>query len=118
MADAAAYEVRSIDRLILVANHGDDGAEATAQHQKIMDRLAELIHDYGGEHKATLTLTIAYVADPKGVDVSIATKAKLPGKPVNKERFFMSRDNRLTLQDPARDSLFPGADLGRRNLGE
>jgi hypothetical protein len=39
--------------------------------------------------------------------------SKLPKRPVIKERFFMSPENVLTLQDPARDSLFPGADLGR-----
>jgi hypothetical protein len=117
MADAAdsqgAYQVRTIDRLIAVNNHGDDCAEATAGHDKIMDRLAELIQEYGGKHKAKLIITIDYEADHKGLDITITSKAQLPGKPRVKERFFMTRDNRLTLQDPARDSLFPGVNLGR-----
>lgn len=108
-----AYEVRTVDRLIAVLNHGDDGAEATRLHTDIMARLAQNIQEHGGKHKGSLTLTIEYVADAKGLDVSLTAKAKLPGRPVTKERFFMTPDNRLTLQDPARDSLFPGSDLGR-----
>lgn len=65
--------------------------------------------------KASLALTIDFTADHQGaIDVAITTKAKLPGKPANKERFFLAREDVLTLQDPARDSLFPGSDLGRR----
>jgi hypothetical protein len=113
MAEPNAYQVRTVDRLIAVVNHGDDGAEATKQHEAILDRLAMLTAEHGGKHKAKLTLTIEYTADPRGLDVSITAKATIPGRPVMKERFFLTRDNRLTLQDPARDSLFPGVDLGR-----
>lgn len=113
MADADAYQVRTIDRLLAVNNHGDDCAEATAQHGKILDRLAELIQEHGGKHKAKLVISIDYEADHKGLDITIASKATLPGRPKVKERFFLTRDNRLTLQDPARDSLFPGVNLGR-----
>lgn len=116
MADPA-YEVRTVDRLIAVLNHGDDGAEATRLHNEIMARLAENVREHGGKHKGALTLTIEYVADAKGLDVALNAKAKLPGRPVVKERFFMTPDNRLTLQDPARDSLFPGSDLGRAKRG-
>lgn len=113
MADAA-YEVRTVDRLIAVLNSGDDGAEATRLYREIMDRLAKNIQDHGGKHRGQLTITVDFLADAKGLDVAMTAKAKLPGKPVIKERFFMSPDNTLTLQDPARDSLFAGADLGRR----
>jgi hypothetical protein len=93
MADSSAYEVRTVDRLIAVANHGDDGAEATKRHEQIMDRLAELLAEHGGRHKAKLVLTIDYVADERGLDVAIHSKATLPARPVLKERFFMTRDN-------------------------
>lgn len=108
-----AYQVRTVDRLIAVNNHGDDGAEATKQHEAIMDRLAELISEHGGVHKAKLVLTIDYAADHRGLDITIGIKSTLPGRPKIKERFFMSRDNRLTMQDPGRESLFPGVDMGR-----
>ena len=110
-----AYEVRTIDRLVAVLNGGDDGAEATRQYREIMDRLAHNIQEHGGKHKAKLTLTIEFAADAKGLDVAMVSKATLPAKPVLKERFFMSEQNTLTLQDPARDSMFPGVDLGRRH---
>ena len=112
--DSSAYEVRTVDRLIAVVNSGDDGAEATRMYRDIMDRLASNIQDHGGKHKAKLVLTIDFVADAKGLDVSLISKATLPAKPVIKERYFMSEQNTLTLQDPARDTLFPGDDLGRR----
>lgn len=112
--DPAAYEVKTVDRLVAVLNSGDDGAEATRLYREIMDRLANNIREHGGKHKASLTITIEFVADAKGLDVALTSKAKLPGRPVIKERFFMSPANTLTLQDPARDSMFPGADLGRR----
>lgn len=108
-----AYEVSTVDRLVAVLNGGDDGAEATRQYREIMDRLANNIQEHGGTHKAKLTLTIEFKADAKGLDVAMQSKATLPARPVIKERFFMSEKNTLTLQDPARDSLFPGADLGR-----
>lgn len=112
-----AYEVKTVDRLIAVLNSGDENAEATRLHRSIMDRLASNITDHGGKHKGQLVLTIDYIADAKGLDVSVTAKAKIPGKPVIKERFFMSDKNELTLQDPARDSMFSGLDLGRRRAG-
>lgn len=113
MADPA-YEVQTVDRLIAVLNSGDEGAEATRQYREIMDRLANNIQEHGGSHKAELAIKIKFAADPKGLDVTIETTAKMPKRPVIKERFFMSEKNTLTLQDPAKDSLFEGADLGRR----
>lgn len=109
-----AYEVKTVDRLIAVLNTGDDGAEATRQYRNIMDTLANYIQEHGGKHKGELALKIAFTADAKGLDVQMDVASKLPKRPVIKERFFMSPENTLTLQDPGRDSLFPGADMGRR----
>lgn len=109
-----AYEVKTVDRLVAVLNSGDDGAEATRQYRNIMDTLASYIQEHGGKHKGELTLKIAFTADAKGLDVQMDVSSKLPKRPVLKERFFMSPGNVMTLQDPARDSLFPGADLGRQ----
>lgn len=111
-----AYEVQTVDRLVAVLNTGDENAEASRLYREIMDRLAHNIQEHGGKHKGQLVLTIDFVADAKGLDVSLTSKAKVPGRPVQKERFFMSDRNTLTLQDPARDSLFPGDDLGRRRV--
>lgn len=123
MVDAsAAYEVRTVDRLIAVNNHGDDGAEANRLYAQIMAELRRQIAEYGhpGQKiKASLSIAIDFTADHQGaIDVAITTKARLPAKPANKERFFLARDDILTLQDPARDSLFPGSDLGRARRAE
>jgi len=109
-----AYEVKTVDRLVAVLNTGDDGAEATRQYRNIMETLAGYIQEHGGKHKGELTLKLSFNADAKGLDVQMDVSYKLPKRPVIKERFFMSPNNTLTLQDPARDSMFPGADLGRR----
>lgn len=110
-----AYEVRTIDRLIAVVNHGDDGTEVNRLYRQIMEKLRHNANEFGGKHKAQLSITIDFQIDDRGsIDVAVASKAKLPGRPVNKERFFLAQDDVLTLQDPARESLFPGSDLGRR----
>lgn len=113
MADPA-YEVQTVDRLIAVLNNGDEGAEATRLYRELMDRLASYIQEHGGKHKGELAIKVSFVADAKGLDVSIECNAKMPKKPVIKERFFMSDKNTLTLQDPGKDSLFQGVDMGRR----
>lgn len=109
-----AYEVRTVDRLVAVLNSGDDGAEATRLYRHAMDTIAEYVREHGGKHKAVVTLKIALEADPKGVDVSMEVAATLPKRPKQKERFFMTPENALTLQDPMRDTMFPGMDAGRR----
>lgn len=109
-----AYEVKTVDRLVAVLNSGDDGAEATRQYRTIMDTLASYIQEHGGKHKGELTIKFGFTADAKGLDVQMDVTSKLPKRPIIKERFFMSPGNTLTLQDPARDSLFAGSDLGRR----
>jgi hypothetical protein len=109
-----AYEIRTVDRLVAVLNQGDDGSEATRHYRDIMARLAELQQEHGGKHKGQLTLTFDFAGDAKGVDVTLTVKSKIPGRPILKERYFLSETNVLTLQDPARETLFPGADLGRR----
>lgn len=114
MAGDQAYEIQTIDRLIACLNHGDEGAEATRLYREIMERGAQMQADHGGTHKAELTIKIKFSFDPKGVDVAIVPSAKIPPRPTTKERFFVSEKGTLTMQDPARDSMFPGADLGRR----
>lgn len=113
----AAYEIRTVDRLIALNSHGDDGEEANRLYGQIMAELRRTITEYGHpglKIKASLALTIDFTADHQGaIDVSITSKAKLPGRPVNRERFFLAAGDHLTLKDPARDSLFPGVDLGR-----
>ena len=110
-----AYEVRTVDRLLAVLNHGDDAAEANRLYGQVVEALRRAGNEYGGKHRASLTLAIDFSIDANGgIDVAITAKAKLPGKPPNRERFFLAPEDVLTLKDPARDSLFPGSDLGRR----
>lgn len=108
-----AYEVKTVDRLIAVINAGDDGEEATRLYRHAMETIANYIQEHGGKHKAVLTLKISMEGDPKGVDVSIDVACTLPKRPKQKERFFMTPENALTLQDPMRETMFPGIDAGR-----
>jgi hypothetical protein len=110
---ASAWQVPTVDRLVAVINSGDDGAEATRQHHAILAAINENQREFGGKHKAKLLLEIGYEGDAKGVDISLKVTAKLPLRPVLRERYYLTRDNVLTLQDPARDTLFAGDDLGR-----
>lgn len=112
MADPA-YEIHTVDRLIAVINHGDDGADATRDYRSIIETITQRVADHGGKHKGKLVLTFEFNADEKGLDVSLSSEAKLPKRPVMKERFFASERGVLTAQDPARDTLFAGNDLGR-----
>lgn len=89
----AAYEIFSVDRLIALSNHGDDVAEANRLYRDIVERLRHNVNEYGGKHKARLDIAIEFAIDAKGgIDVAITPKAKLPGRPVNKERFFLAAD--------------------------
>jgi hypothetical protein len=112
MADPA-YEIQTVDRLVAVINQGDDGADATRDYREIMELLPARVQMHGGKHKAKLVLTIEFVADQKGIDVSLSSEKKMPKRPVLKERFFVSERGTLTAQDPGKDTLFPGADMGR-----
>jgi len=110
-----AYEIQTADRLLAVINGGDDAGEATRQYRMINTVLADFVEQHGGKHKAELVLKFSFTIDPRGTDVSLDITSKLPKRPVVKERLFVDRSRGvLTLQDPARDSLFPGSDLGRR----
>lgn len=113
MSDAA-YEVQTVDRLVATINAGDDGNDATQDYRRLMETLNKYVEDYGGKHKGSLTIKLEFAADPKGVDVTMTSQATLPKRPTNKERFFISERGTLTLKDPGRDTLFPGADMGRK----
>lgn len=114
MADAA-YEIQTVDRLIAVINQGDDGADATKDYRNLLETLSNYVENHGGTHKGKLILTINFTADHKGLDVSLTSEAKMPKRPVLKERYFLSEKGTLTAKDPARGTMFEGADLGRRH---
>ena len=75
MADTA-YEVQTVDRLIAVINHGDDGADATRDYRTIMETLAKRLENHGGSHKAKLVITIEFTADAKGKGASLSTSSE------------------------------------------
>lgn len=110
-----AYELQSIDRLVAVINNGDDGSDATKNYRALVSTLSDYVERYKGRHKGKLTLTIDFEATEKGVDLSLASAVKLPARPKNKDRYFVTAGgDRLTAQDPAKETLFPGANLGRQ----
>jgi hypothetical protein len=108
-----AWEIRTPDRLIATINHGDDGAIATQEFNNLMELLATRVSRYHGKHKGQFSIVIDLAADENGVDVTMHTKIKEPPRPVIRERMFLTDEGRLTMQDPARDTMMPGTDLGR-----
>lgn len=113
MSDNRAYRIATVDKLIGVINRGDECAEAMKLMRELVDRIAEVQAEHRGVVKGALTITLSFACDERGVDVTMATTAKMPKKPALKDRMFVDQNGGLTLQDPALNSLFPGSDLGR-----
>jgi hypothetical protein len=115
--DSRAYDIPSIVQLLNVHNNGDDAARITEQYHELVNQCSDLVAEHGGTAKGKLTVTFEVIADQKGLDLAIVPKLSLPGPPKIKSRYFPTRDRRgLTLMDPARDTMFPGANLGRRGI--
>ncbi|KAF0115163.1 MAG: hypothetical protein FD149_1675 [Rhodospirillaceae bacterium] len=110
-----AYDLQSVDRIIAIINNGDDGDAAAQDYRALIATLNDRVNTYGGTHKGKLTITLDFEADAKGVDVAMTTTVKPPPRPKFVDRYFISdRGDVLTARDPARESMFPGADLGRK----
>lgn len=114
-----SYRIRSLPALLTTQNHGDDAAEASDDFAKAMEAVALYLGRFGGTAKAVQKLTITYVGDARGVDVTIASELTLPKRPKpDKTRYFLTPDSKgLTLSDPARGTLFEGENLGRLQRG-
>lgn len=113
-AEDRAYEIGTADRLIALIANGDAGADVTRDYKTLNEILDDYVQSYGGKHKGELTIKIAFEADAKGVDVAVESRISRPKRPRFKERLFSTGRGTLTAKDPAKNSLFPGANLGRR----
>ncbi|MEI8396664.1 MAG: hypothetical protein WCF85_18175 [Rhodospirillaceae bacterium] len=71
-------------------NRGDDLALINGAMNDLIALLSERVTEYGGIHKAQLTVTFAFAADPGGVDLLISSKITPPKRPVGKDRMFIS----------------------------
>lgn len=117
--DARAYEVASLAQLLTVNNDGDDLAHADVEYHRLMATINEHVSEFGGEAGGELTLKFKFKGDAKGVDVAIETTRKVPKHPANKARYFVApKGDTLTMQNPNRETMFPGADLGRFRAGQ
>lgn len=117
--DGRAYEVGSVTQLLMVNNDGDDLAHANLEYRRIMTSINEHVEEFGGTAAGELTLKFKFKGDAKGVDVAIESAKKLPKHPSTEARYFVTRQgDGLTLQNPNRETMFPGADLGRRRAGD
>ena len=114
MSDGREYEIQTIDRLIATINQGDTCQEATELLRELISKGTEVITEHGGEVKGSITITLGFHFDAKGLDVTMKAKATMPPVPVLKERLFVNDRGTLTAMDPARDTMFAGNDLGRR----
>jgi signal transduction histidine kinase len=113
-----AYEVRSFSQLCQVVNQGDDLAEIDADLRRVVSQITDNVAKYGGAHKGEITVKLTLTADNKGVDVQITASTKTPGRPVTKDRFFVTDSgDTLTLRNPNKGTLFEGSDLGRATRG-
>ena len=114
--DERAFQVRTITQLIERTNGGDDFDGLNKDMTKIVESLQTQICDHHVDTaKGSLTITIEFTADRKGLDVVINSKVKTPNRPVTKDRFFITDTNQISLRDPARGTMFEGHNLGRRN---
>jgi hypothetical protein len=114
-----AYEVGSIAQLLQVNNDGEDLANADQDYRRVMAAISEHLDSFGGTAAGELTLKFTFTGDAKGVDVSVECTRKLPKRPKTKARYFATQGgDGLTLKNPNRETLFPGADLGRHRAGQ
>lgn len=117
--DKRAYEVASVSRLLDIHNDGEDGNRANDEYRHMTRQITKHVEEHGGSAKAKLVIEIEMAADSKGIDVTITSSSKTPAPPKTKSRYFVSdTGDVLTLQNPNRGSLFPGADLGRHRAGQ
>lgn len=114
MSDGREYEIQTIDRLIATINSGDTCAKATKDLRDLVTEGAEVVAEHGGTVKGSITITLGFTFDARGLDVTMKHKATMPPVPVLKERLFVNDRGTLTAMDPARDTMFAGNDLGRR----
>lgn len=114
-----SMQVHSLITLLQTNTDGDDLAHADECYRAVMSALTAHIEAYHGTAKGELTIKASFAADPKGIDVTIETSSKLPKPPKSKSRYFANdRGDGLTTRNPNRDTMFPGADLGRRRAND
>lgn len=110
-----AYEVQGVAHLLQVNNDGDDGARINDDFRRLMSAVTEHVGEHGGEAKGKMTIVIAVAADARGIDITVSSTAVLPPHPKCKMRYFATdKGDGVTLRNPNRETMFPGADLGRR----
>lgn len=112
--DERAFQLRTVTQLIERTNGGDDFDGLNKDMNKIVESLQTQICDHHVDTaKGSLTITIEFTADRKGLDVVINSKVKTPNRPVTKDRFFVTDNNWITLRNPNKGTMFEGQDLGR-----
>ena len=118
--DPRAYRIESASRLIAYSNQGEDEARVNEEYRKVLRSLHRQVEELGPKAvaKATLRIDVDFtlVGAHGRVEWRIAPVARIPAPPRGSpELAFLSDDlDGITLQDPAQDSLFPHANLGRR----
>lgn len=111
--DDRAYQMRSLPQVLGRLNNGDDLDDVDKDMQHLLDRLSRHIENYGGTAKGSLTITLEFQQDHKGIDLAVTSKVTVPKRPKTKDRFFVTEDNVLTLRNPNKGTMFEGQDLGR-----
>ena len=120
--DPRAYRIESATRLIAYSNQGEDEARVNEEYRKVLRSLRRQVQELGPKTVAKATLRIDVDFTLQGahgrVEWRVAPLARVPAPPRGSpELAFLSDDDvGITLQDPAQDSLFPNANLGRRRV--
>lgn len=98
-ADQAAY--RNIGHLLSSLDGGNFGTDLDKAIQEINAELSNYVIDFGGKPSATLTITMKFTLDGGVVEVTPASKSKLPDRPRGKTPLWLTADNCLTPRNPA-----------------
>ena len=92
MSDGREYEIQTIDRLIATINSGDTCEKATKALRDLVTEGAEVVAEHGGTVKGSITITLGFTFDAKGLDVTMKHKATMPpGRKVTVPEMFLIR---------------------------
>ncbi|HYE49988.1 MAG TPA: hypothetical protein VEB20_10400 [Azospirillaceae bacterium] len=104
----AAYEVRSLHRLLEIHDDGDKLEEINTDLREVLSKVTEAAQG-GTKAVGSLTVTLAFQGHAKGVDVAITHVTKVPKKQPAKSSYFVTETgDTLTTKNPHQREMFGG----------
>ncbi len=97
---------RSFSLFIQQIDEGSLHQSLSAETHALMRELREHARQFARDAKGSLTLTISFEVDPKGVaDVEADVRVKKPKTPSVSSQFFLTPSGNLTLENPRQQKL-------------